>query len=140
MGDAFMEKLHLVDHIERLLESEVKLNQRLSRQITANQIKHDQEIELLNERMAAYEQYIEKMSWEHEEERSKTILNANKVRRTAAKIAAERNEALEMVNEARQLLAIMHRDGGHHTEAVGFIQSCRDARQVYYDLRKAADD
>jgi len=36
---------------------------------------------------------------------------------------------------ARNLLAVLHRDGGQHTEAVGFVQSCLDAEQAYYALR-----
>jgi DNA repair exonuclease SbcCD ATPase subunit len=36
---------------------------------------------------------------------------------------------------AMNLLAVLHRDGGHHTEAVGFVQSCLDAEQAYYALR-----
>ncbi len=36
-----------------------------------------------------------------------------------------------MTNSERQaalnLLAVMHRDGGHHTARVGFVQSCLDA-------------
>lgn len=92
------------------------------------------------EREKAYEQYIERQAENHEEERARTILNANKVRKTAAKIARERNEALEMVNEARQLLAVVHRDGGHHTEEVGFVQSCKDAMKVYHVLREQVEE
>ena len=35
----------------------------------------------------------------------------------------------------RNLLAVVHRDGGHHTEAVGLDQSVEDAIQVYYRLQ-----
>lgn len=38
------------------------------------------------------------------------------------------------VNAAKNLLAVMHRDGGHHTDKVGFIQSCKDAEQVRHKL------
>jgi alkanesulfonate monooxygenase SsuD/methylene tetrahydromethanopterin reductase-like flavin-dependent oxidoreductase (luciferase family) len=34
----------------------------------------------------------------------------------------------------RNLLAIIHGDGGHHTEAVGTAQSCRDAAAKWYRL------
>lgn len=60
--------------------------------------------------------------------------------RSEAKVISERDEALDMVNEARQLLAIVHRDGGHHTEAVGFAQSCRDAMQVYWNLQSQFEE
>lgn len=36
---------------------------------------------------------------------------------------------------AEDLLAVIHRDGGHYTREVGFAQSCRDAEQVVLDLR-----
>jgi hypothetical protein len=36
------------------------------------------------------------------------------------------------VNAAKNLLAVMHRDGGHHTEKVGFLQSCKDAITVFH--------
>ena len=29
---------------------------------------------------------------------------------------------------AKNLLAVIHRDGGHHTDAVGLVQSCQDAQ------------
>ena len=32
------------------------------------------------------------------------------------------------------LLAVVHRDGGHHTEEVGLAQSCSDAREVFYEF------
>lgn len=47
------------------------------------------------------------------------IRNAEKLDR----LRAERSAALD-------LLAVIHRDGGHHTEGVGFIKSCSDAIAV----------
>ena len=41
---------------------------------------------------------------------------------------------LSELEDARNLLSIIHRDGGHHTAQVGFKQSCLDARQIYYDM------
>jgi len=41
---------------------------------------------------------------------------------------------------ALNLLAVMHGDGGHHTERVGFVQSCKDAEQIRHDLVTAVDD
>jgi hypothetical protein len=38
------------------------------------------------------------------------------------------------VSVACDLLAVMHRDGGHHTAKVGFAQSCDDAREVRHAL------
>ena len=35
---------------------------------------------------------------------------------------------------ARNLLAVLHGDGGHHTERVGFVQSCEDAERVRHRL------
>ena len=35
----------------------------------------------------------------------------------------------------RNLLAIIHRDGGHHTNKVGLEQSCKDAVEVVGNLR-----
>lgn len=40
----------------------------------------------------------------------------------------------------RNLLAIIHRDGGHHTEAVGIAQSCRDAATKWYRLDNDAEN
>jgi len=36
---------------------------------------------------------------------------------------------------ARDLLAVIHRDGGHHTGKVGFVQSCEDAISIVRELR-----
>lgn len=41
----------------------------------------------------------------------------------------------ELCKVIKDHLAVVHRDGGHHTEFVGLIQSIKDATQVYYDLR-----
>jgi hypothetical protein len=35
------------------------------------------------------------------------------------------------------LLAVIHRDGGHHTAAVGIKQSCRDAEKLVLSWRRA---
>jgi hypothetical protein len=40
----------------------------------------------------------------------------------------------------RDLLAVIHRDGGHHTEEVGIEQSREDAMAVYYQLRSEVDE
>lgn len=42
--------------------------------------------------------------------------------------------------DARNLLARIHRDGGHHTEAVGFKQSCLDAEQEWLALRQRVEE
>jgi chromosome segregation ATPase len=39
----------------------------------------------------------------------------------------ELTAANEQITAARDLLAVIHGDGGHHTEKVGFINSCKDA-------------
>lgn len=39
----------------------------------------------------------------------------------------ERDRLRKERNSALDLLAVIHRDGGHYTEAVGFIKSCADA-------------
>ena len=36
---------------------------------------------------------------------------------------------------ARDLLAVIHCDGGHHTGKVGFVQSCEDAISIVRELR-----
>ena len=36
------------------------------------------------------------------------------------------------------LLAIIHRDGGHYTSIVGLAQSCKDAEAFVLDLRSAS--
>jgi hypothetical protein len=41
---------------------------------------------------------------------------------------------------ALNLLAVMHGDGGHHTEKVGFVQSCKDAENVRHGLVAAVND
>jgi hypothetical protein len=38
------------------------------------------------------------------------------------------------LNAARELLAVIHRDGGQHTEEVGFEQSCEDAMEIAAEL------
>ena len=47
---------------------------------------------------------------------------------------AQVNELEAKLAEAHNLLAVMHRDGGHHTAEVGFEQSCKDAAQARHDL------
>lgn len=41
---------------------------------------------------------------------------------------------------AHNLLAVLHGDGGHHTESVGFLQSCLDAGQVRNALCERLDE
>ena len=38
------------------------------------------------------------------------------------------------------LLAIMHRDGGHHTCEVGIEKSVRDAEEVFWQLSRERDE
>lgn len=40
----------------------------------------------------------------------------------------------ECIRAAKNLLARIHRDGGHHTGDVGFIQSCKDANSAWCEL------
>lgn len=40
----------------------------------------------------------------------------------------------------RVILAVIHRDGGQHTEAVGIAQSVKDAREAWAYLRQHHDD
>jgi DNA repair ATPase RecN len=51
--------------------------------------------------------------------------------------AADRLEALEA--ELGNLLAIIHRDGGHHTGKVGYRKSVEDAHLVWAKMREEAD-
>ena len=52
-------------------------------------------------------------------------------------------EVRELVRERRaacDLLAVIHCDGGHRTEQVGFTQSCKDAIAVRQVILTAHDD
>ena len=52
----------------------------------------------------------------------------------------EQGEALRQANmRLLNLLALIHRDGGHHTIAVDVAQSLADAEQVLYKWRGAYD-
>ena len=44
-----------------------------------------------------------------------------------ARVCAERDQLRAELAAAKSLLARIHRDGGHHTEAVGFARSVADA-------------
>ena len=59
--------------------------------------------------------------------------------RSVAKMQAARAEKAEteqdkILHNLRNLLAVIHRDGGHHTQAVGLEQSVRDAHEVWGKL------
>lgn len=41
---------------------------------------------------------------------------------------------------ANDLLAVIHRDGGHHTGKVGYEQSCRDATDVVVAMRARLEE
>lgn len=45
----------------------------------------------------------------------------------------------DSVRVAKDLLAVVHRDGGHHTEKVGFHQSCQDAGLEFHRLRSSVE-
>lgn len=45
-----------------------------------------------------------------------------------------RDRAEKAEAELRNLLAIIHRDGGHHTSDVGLVQSVEDAHKVWGKL------
>lgn len=52
----------------------------------------------------------------------------------------EQGEALKQANlRLMNLLALIHRDGGHHTMEVGIEQALVDAEQVLYKWRGAYD-
>jgi hypothetical protein len=52
----------------------------------------------------------------------------------------EHTEFLEfLVKEALELLAIMHRDGGQHTDKHGVVQSVTDAISIHYKLLAERD-
>lgn len=44
--------------------------------------------------------------------------------------------ATRELDHARNLLAVLHGDGGHHTEKVGFIRACQDAERAYHERFK----
>lgn len=53
-----------------------------------------------------------------------------------ADIVAEKDAEIQA---AKELLAILHGDGGHHTNDVGFILSCKDAMQNHWANRVSND-
>lgn len=57
----------------------------------------------------------------------------------AEKVKEAVKEADDQILAAKNLLAIMHRDGGHHEFAVGFDQAIQDAMAVYYELTRQRD-
>lgn len=52
----------------------------------------------------------------------------------------EVNEAVAAVERTRDLLARIHGDGDHHTEAVGIMQSIEDAEKRVIELRAELDN
>ena len=42
----------------------------------------------------------------------------------------------ELPQSVLNLLAVIHKDGGHHTAEVGFSQSAKDAQDKYYTALK----
>lgn len=50
------------------------------------------------------------------------------------KLTAERDQLRAELAAAKNLLARIHRDGGHHTEAVGVINSITDAHEKWSEL------
>ena len=68
-------------------------------------------------------------------ERQKRLLATEHESGEQCRVVLKRAEAAKAkLTEAHNLLAVMHRDGGHHTADVGFEQSCKDAMQVRHDL------
>jgi hypothetical protein len=55
-------------------------------------------------------------------------------------LCATAKAALKERDEAGSLLAVMHRDGGHHTQEVGFQQSCLDAIEMRNRLVEERDE
>jgi len=49
------------------------------------------------------------------------------------------NRELQPLDHLKNLLAVIHRDGGHHTQRVGLDKSVKDAREVWSDLMKSVD-
>jgi hypothetical protein len=43
------------------------------------------------------------------------------------RVIPQAESLIAKVRAAKEILAVIHRDGGHHTECVGFEQSCVDA-------------
>ena len=54
-------------------------------------------------------------------------------------LAALEAELKERDLQLRHLLCIIHRDGGHHTQAHGLEQSIEDAKEKFFDLRDLPD-
>jgi len=53
-------------------------------------------------------------------------------------VAEAERDALRQ--DAANVLARIHRDGGHHTAEVGWRQSCLDAEQMWISLRAELDE
>ena len=51
-----------------------------------------------------------------------------------AQLILEKNRRDIGKHELKNLLAIIHRDGGHHTAKVGIVQSVEDAHLVWAEL------
>lgn len=62
--------------------------------------------------------------------------NAVKAEERAIKAEVAIEQGKDEKQAAENLLAVLHRDGGHHTGKVGFIQSCRDGELVRHDLMR----
>lgn len=64
-------------------------------------------------------------------------VNAADTHRLIADLRQVREERLNELchRAAHNLLARIHRDGGHHTHNVGFVQACEDAEQEWLQFR-----
>ncbi len=62
------------------------------------------------------------------------------LRRFVDNLTAERDQLRAELAAAKNLLARIHRDGGHHTEAVGFAQSVADAGDKVSEWLLAAEE
>ena len=52
----------------------------------------------------------------------------------------EAHQAISVMERTKHLLARIHGDGGHHTEAVGIMQSIEDAEKRVIELRAELDE
>ena len=62
-------------------------------------------------------------------------IKGQKYLRNQIEVMLDEEESMEVQKALLNLLAVIHRDGGHHTDEVGLLQSIKDAKDAYYALR-----
>ncbi len=71
-------------------------------------------------------------------DRSALLVRCDAANEELATLALRQRD--EYKRQLQELLAVIHRDGGHHTEARGLGPSCLDAREVIRTLQQERDE